>query len=142
MRRTPTSRPIRSIRGRRASAIAAFRQTATAWSARSTAIAARTRVARAARRRATRRARQLPPRRRRRRARRRLPRCRIERRRVRRGAVAFWRDTDGIILPYVTIMLLAIVGLSVLALDGARFMSLQTQMQAGADALALAGAAE
>ena len=62
--------------------------------------------------------------------------------RFRRGAVAFWRDTDGIILPYVTIMLLAIVGLSVLALDGARFMSLQTQMQAGADALALAGAAE
>jgi hypothetical protein len=35
-----------------------------------------------------------------------------------------------------------IVGLSVLALDGARLMSLQTQLQNGADALALAGAAE
>src|SRR5262249_33816133 len=33
-------------------------------------------------------------------------------------------------------------GLSVLALDGARLMSLQTQLQNGADALALAGAAE
>jgi hypothetical protein len=39
-------------------------------------------------------------------------------------------------------MLVVIVGLSVLALDGARFMSLQTQLQNGADALALAGAAE
>jgi hypothetical protein len=61
---------------------------------------------------------------------------------LRRGAVAFWRDTDGIILPYVTIMLVAIVAIAVLALDGARYMSLQTQMQAGADAAALAGAAE
>src|SRR5499427_3041531 len=57
-------------------------------------------------------------------------------------AKAFWKDTSGIILPYVTIMLLVIVGLSVLALDGARLMSLQTQLQNGADALALAGAAE
>src|SRR5438309_10318614 len=55
---------------------------------------------------------------------------------------AFWRDTDGVILPYVTVMLVVIVGLSVLALDGARLMSLQTQLQNGADALALAGAAE
>src|SRR5262252_7622762 len=55
---------------------------------------------------------------------------------------AFWNDTSGVILPYVTIMLLVIVGLSVLALDGARLMSLQTQLQNGADALALAGAAE
>src|SRR5215813_9025005 len=39
-------------------------------------------------------------------------------------------------------MLVVIVGLSVLALDGARLMSLQTQLQNGADALALAGAAE
>jgi hypothetical protein len=39
-------------------------------------------------------------------------------------------------------MLVAIVGMAVLALDGARFMSLQTQLQNGADALALAGAAE
>jgi Putative Flp pilus-assembly TadE/G-like len=52
------------------------------------------------------------------------------------------RDTAGIILPYVTLMLVAIVGVAVLALDGARYMSLQTQLQNGADALALAGAAE
>jgi Flp pilus assembly protein TadG len=57
-------------------------------------------------------------------------------------AKAFWKDTSGIILPYVTMMLVVIVGLSVLALDGARVMSLQTQLQNGADALALAGAAE
>jgi Flp pilus assembly protein TadG len=58
------------------------------------------------------------------------------------SARAFWNDTSGVILPYVTVMLVAIVGLSVLALDGARLMSLQTQLQNGADALALAGAAE
>src|SRR5215467_9944163 len=59
-----------------------------------------------------------------------------------RFARVFWNDTSGVILPYVTVMLVVIVGLSVLALDGARFMSLQTQLQNGADALALAGAAE
>jgi len=59
-----------------------------------------------------------------------------------RNAFAFWRDRDGIILPYITVMLVAIVALAVLALDGARYMSLQTQMQVGADAVALAGAAE
>jgi hypothetical protein len=55
---------------------------------------------------------------------------------------AFWVDADGIILPYVTVMLVVIVGVAVLALDGSRYMSLQTQLQNGADALALAGAAE
>src|SRR6266404_5199552 len=55
---------------------------------------------------------------------------------------AFWGDTHGVILPYVTMMLTVIVGVSVLALDGSRYMSLQTQLQNGADALALAGAAE
>src|SRR6201997_2695233 len=55
---------------------------------------------------------------------------------------AFWGDTSGIILPYVTVMLVVIMGVAVLALDGARYMSLQTQLQNGADALALAGAAE
>ncbi len=55
---------------------------------------------------------------------------------------AFWGDTAGVILPYVTLMLVVIVGVSVLALDGSRYMSLQTQLQNGADALALAGAAE
>src|ERR1700730_4885075 len=39
-------------------------------------------------------------------------------------------------------MLVIVVGVALLALDGARFMSLQTQLQNGADALALAGAAE
>jgi putative Flp pilus-assembly TadE/G-like protein len=51
-------------------------------------------------------------------------------------------DTRGIILPYVTVMLVVIVGVSVLALDGARYVNLQTQLQQGADALALAGAVE
>jgi len=52
------------------------------------------------------------------------------------------RDERGVILPYVTGLLTVIVGVSVLALDGARFESLQTQLQKGADSLALAGAAE
>jgi hypothetical protein len=55
---------------------------------------------------------------------------------------SFCADTQGLILPYVTMMLIVIIGVSVLALDGARYMSLQTQLQNGADALALAGAAE
>jgi len=55
---------------------------------------------------------------------------------------ALWNDTSGIILPYVAILLGAIFGLSALALDGARLMLLHTQLQNGADALALAGAAE
>src|SRR5262249_17837539 len=55
---------------------------------------------------------------------------------------ALWSDTDGIILPYVTVMLVVFVGVAVLALDGSRYLSLQTQLQNGADALALAGAAE
>ena len=63
-------------------------------------------------------------------------------RRSKQFARAFWKDTSGVILPYVTVMLVVIVGLSVLALDGARLMSLHTQLQNGADALALAGAAE
>ena len=53
-----------------------------------------------------------------------------------------WSDTSGVILPYVTIMLVVIVGTSVLALDGSRYMSLQTQLQKAADAFALAAAAE
>jgi hypothetical protein len=59
-----------------------------------------------------------------------------------RAFASFWNDTDGVILPYVTVMLVVIVGVALLALDGARYMSLQTQLQNGADALALAGAAE
>jgi Flp pilus assembly protein TadG len=61
---------------------------------------------------------------------------------LRRRAAAFWNDTNGVILPYVTMMLVVIIGLCVLALDGARYMNLQSQLQNGADALALAGAAE
>ena len=55
---------------------------------------------------------------------------------------SLWRDTSGIMLPYVTIMLVAIIGLALLAVDGSRYMSLQSQMQNVADALALAGARE
>jgi hypothetical protein len=62
--------------------------------------------------------------------------------RVKAFAQDLWADTDGIILPYVTIMLVVIVGFSTLALDGARLMNLQSRMQNGADALALAGAYE
>src|SRR5262249_55132900 len=39
-------------------------------------------------------------------------------------------------------MLVVIIGVSVLALDGARFMYLQTQLQNGADALAFPAAAQ
>jgi Flp pilus assembly protein TadG len=53
-----------------------------------------------------------------------------------------WNDCDGAIIPYVALMLVAIIGLSALALDASRLMSVQTQLQNGADALALAGAAE
>jgi Flp pilus assembly protein TadG len=58
------------------------------------------------------------------------------------SARQLWGDGDGVILPYVAIMLGVIIGLSALALDGGRLMSVQTQLQAGADALALAGATE
>ena len=44
--------------------------------------------------------------------------------------------------PYVAVMLPVLVGFALLALDGSRRMSLQTQMQAAADSLALAGARE
>jgi Flp pilus assembly protein TadG len=54
----------------------------------------------------------------------------------------FWSDSDGVILPYAAITLGVIIGLSALVLDGTRLMSVQTQLQNGADALALAGAAE
>ena len=53
-----------------------------------------------------------------------------------------WKDCDGAILPYVAMMLAVIIGLAALAIDGSRLMSVQTQLQNAADALALAGAAE
>jgi len=64
-------------------------------------------------------------------------------RRVRRFASLLWHDTSGVMLPYVTALLVIIVGVSLLAFDGAgRAFSLQTQLQNIADAAALAGAAE
>ena len=63
-------------------------------------------------------------------------------RQVGRSAASLWHDESGIILPYVTILLVVIVGVSLLALDGGRARSFQSQMQNAADALALAGAAE
>jgi Flp pilus assembly protein TadG len=62
--------------------------------------------------------------------------------RMRRFVAAFCRDTSGIILPYVALLLVAFIGISALAVDTGRHMSQQTQMQAIADALALAGARE
>jgi Flp pilus assembly protein TadG len=53
-----------------------------------------------------------------------------------------WRDTDGVILPYATVMLTVFVGMGALAIDATRHMSLQTQLQKAADAAALAAAAE
>src|SRR6185437_4167421 len=53
-----------------------------------------------------------------------------------------WNDRDGAILPYVAIMLVVIFGLSALAVDASRLMTVETQVRAAADALALAGAAE
>jgi Flp pilus assembly protein TadG len=61
--------------------------------------------------------------------------------RLTRGA-SLWGDTDGLIAPYVAVMLPVLVGFALLALDASRRMSLQTQMQAAADSLALAGARE
>lgn len=54
----------------------------------------------------------------------------------------FWNNEDGIVLPYVAMTLAVIIGFAALALDGGRLMSVQTQIQNAADALALAGAAE
>src|SRR5215472_14437938 len=52
------------------------------------------------------------------------------------------QDESGVVLPYVAITLIAIVGLAALAIDASRLMSVQSQLQNAADALALAGAAE
>ena len=62
--------------------------------------------------------------------------------RLARRASSFWRDTSGLMAPYVAVMLPVLVGFALLAVDAARRMSLQTQMQAAADSLALAGARE
>ncbi len=57
-------------------------------------------------------------------------------------AQKIWQDERGVVLPYVAITLIAIVALAALALDASRLMSVQSQLQNAADALALAGAAE
>src|SRR5271154_151673 len=62
--------------------------------------------------------------------------------RLARPALALWGDTNGLMAPYVAVMLPVLVGFALLALDASRRMSLQTQMQAAADSLALAGARE
>src|SRR6266404_5350003 len=62
--------------------------------------------------------------------------------RLRRFVTAFRDDTSGLIMPYVAMMMVVFVGLGALALDGGRFMSMQTQMQGVADALSIAGARE
>jgi len=51
-------------------------------------------------------------------------------------------DIDGVVLPYVAMTLAVVIATAALALDGSRLMSVQSQLQNGADALALAGAAE
>jgi len=57
-------------------------------------------------------------------------------------AQKIWQDERGVVLPYVAITLIAIVALAALAIDASRLMSVQSQLQNAADALALAGAAE
>jgi Flp pilus assembly protein TadG len=52
----------------------------------------------------------------------------------------FWRDESGAALLYVTLIGAALVGLAGLALDSGRVFSLRHQVQAAADAAALAGA--
>ncbi len=54
----------------------------------------------------------------------------------------FRRDESGLSLIYVTLSLPVIIGFGMLAVDVGRLTSLQTSLQAGADALALSGAAE
>ena len=54
----------------------------------------------------------------------------------------FCVDQSGAVLIYVTMMMPVLVGLGVLAVDFSRLSNLNTGLQKGADALALAGAAE
>jgi hypothetical protein len=55
---------------------------------------------------------------------------------------AFWHDQRGIALVLVAVMLPAIVGFSVLAIDASRVSNLHNDLQKAADAFSLAGAAE
>lgn len=55
---------------------------------------------------------------------------------------SFARDSRGVVFIYVTILLPALIGFGLLAIDGGRLFNLHTSLQAGADGFALAGAAE
>ncbi|MBZ9800025.1 TadE/TadG family type IV pilus assembly protein [Mesorhizobium sp. ES1-4] len=55
---------------------------------------------------------------------------------------AFWHDQRGIALILVSIMLPVIIGFSLLAIDASRMNNLHNDLQKGADAMALASAAE
>jgi Flp pilus assembly protein TadG len=55
---------------------------------------------------------------------------------------AFWNDQRGVAMILVAIMLPALIGLSLLAIDMSRASSLHQQLQKGVDALAMATAAE
>ncbi len=52
----------------------------------------------------------------------------------------FWRNEDGAALIYVSAVMLALIGLTGLALDSGRLFSLRHEVQSAADAAALAGA--
>jgi len=54
----------------------------------------------------------------------------------------FQDDQSGLALIYITVALPVLIGLSLLAIDVGRLSSLQSSLQHGADALALAGAGE
>ena len=53
-----------------------------------------------------------------------------------------WRDEDGFILAYATLVLIVLMGFAILAVDASRYKSHHTQLQKAADAAALAAAAE
>lgn len=55
---------------------------------------------------------------------------------------AFWHDQSGLALVLASVMLPAIIGLSLLAIDMSRMNNLDNDLQKGTDALALAAAAE
>jgi len=59
-----------------------------------------------------------------------------------RRTSVFLRDEAGVILPYVALLMTVLIAMGALAVDIGRQSSLQTQMQAIADALAVAGARE
>ena len=52
---------------------------------------------------------------------------------------ALWRDTRGAVLIYVTVGLTVLLGGAALVIDAGRLYTMNSQLQAGADALALAG---